>query len=130
MDGGFVTDNQSSEVPLSCATPFDHSELSRLMAAYASYVFVTNEEGVGARAMFRGRWQWRAVEKHLDTAPKWMVVVNERASGFVRYRLYGADQLATRCLAEVEIYFSYGHEQQQCFWYRELAAGGAMGYAA
>lgn len=105
------------------------AQLAELMGRYPCYAFVANAERTGAKAMFRGVWAWADVAKHLAAEPTMTVVADERASGFVRYRLYGKVDGVPGCLAEVELYFNRG-EGRTTFWCHTDAAAGAVRMAA
>lgn len=101
--------------------------LRRMMASYHSYAFVANEE-MGAKALFRGRWTWETVSKHLSASVTTVVISDERASGFVRYRLYGMLDGCPVCLAEIEVYLS--RQMRTTFWCGVNEASGNLALAA
>jgi hypothetical protein len=103
-------------------------QLVRMMEGYPCYAFVTNEECTGAKAMFRGRWTWEAVAAYLDVQPTAVVIDDERASGFQRYRLYASVDGCPTCLAEIEVYFA--REVRSRFWCRTGSDAGSLGLAA
>ncbi|MEB3196504.1 MAG: hypothetical protein VKP62_04800 [Candidatus Sericytochromatia bacterium] len=104
-------------------------ELARLMASYPCYAYVGNAERTGARALFRGRWRWEDVRAQLAQQPTTVVLDDERASGYTRYRLYAVGEGGPLCLAEVEIYFARG-EGRTTFWCEAGDAEGRLALAA
>ena len=100
--------------------------LAELMSSYPCYAFVANAECTAARALFRGRWNWSDVRNYLVGKVATIVVNDERASGFLRYRLYGWD---AGCLAEVEVYFARG-DGRTSFWCQTDEVAGQLGLAA
>ena len=102
--------------------------LARLMASYPCYAFVMNDECTGAKAMFRGRWTWEAVESYLNARPTTVVISDERASGFTRYRLYATSNGCPVCLAEIEVYFA--RQERTSFWCETGTQAGALSLAA
>jgi hypothetical protein len=59
-----------------------------------------------------------------------MIVVNdERASGFIRFRLYGMDEGCPVSVAEIEVYFARG-EGRTSFWCQMDEVAGALSLAA
>jgi hypothetical protein len=107
----------------------DSASLQELMANYPCYAFVPNEDQSGARALFRGRWRLDQVAPYLKGEVKTMIVNDERASGFKRFRLYGLQDDCPVCLAEIEIYFARG-DGRTSFWCQTEAETGALGLAA
>ena len=105
------------------------AQLADLLAQHPCYAYVLNAERTGARALFRGRWTWEAIEGQLDGVPSTVVVDDERPSGYVRYRLYGMAGGVPGCLAEIEVYFARG-EGRTSFWCEAGDAHGALGLAA
>jgi len=77
------------------------------------------------RELFRGQWAWEAVAEYLGGQPTRVVVDDERASGYMRYRLYGQVDGCPTCLAEIEVYLARGRQEKQ-FWCK----AGALGLAA
>lgn len=110
-------------VPALSADPFQ--QMVQLMAVYPCYAYVRDLDRPDARALFRGRWNWTTVSEHLAGEATRVVVDDERASGYMRYRLYGA----AGCLAEIEVYFSRG-DGRTSFWCAADAAGGRLALAA
>lgn len=103
--------------------------LSELLASHPCYAFVANTERDGARALFRGRWRWEDVAPYV-TAPVSTIVVNdERASGFMRFRLYGVIDGCPDCLGEIEVYFARG-DGRTSFWCETRELDGALRLAA
>jgi hypothetical protein len=85
------------------------------MAAYPCYAYVRNVDDADARALFRGRWSWETVSAHLAGDATLVVVDDERASGYTRFRLYGEVDGYPAGLAEIEVYFSRGN-YRTTFW--------------
>ena len=105
------------------------AQLADLMATYPCYAYVRNAERTGASAVFRGRWGWDAVAPHLASPVVAIVVDDERASGYMRFRLYGAADTLPGCLAEIEVYFARG-TGRTTFWCEAGEAQGLLGLAA
>lgn len=103
--------------------------LAQLMASYPCYAFVANHDQTAARALFRGRWTYEAVSTYMTGAPTTIVMNDERASGFMRFRLYTLQDDCPVCLAEIEIYFARG-EGRTSFWCQMDEQAGALGLAA
>lgn len=111
-------------------TPVEPIEqLAQLMAAYPCYAYVRDFDPAGARALFRGRWEWETVAEHLAGEPTTVVIDNERASGYTRFRLYGSVDGVPGCLAEIEVYFARG-DGRTSFWCAAGEAGGRLALAA
>lgn len=109
------------------ADPFQ--QLAELMAAYPCYAYLRDLEPAGVRALFRGRWGWDVVGAHMAGEATRVVIDDERASGFLRFRLYGHVDGLFGCLAEVEVYFARGAERTS-FWCAADATGGRLALAA
>lgn len=105
------------------------AQLAELMAKYPCYAYLRDLEPSGVRALFRGRWRWETVGEHLAGEPTEVVIDDERASGFMRFRLYGTVDDVFGCLAEIEVYFARG-EGRTSFWCAADAAGGRLALAA
>jgi hypothetical protein len=103
--------------------------LATLMATYPCYAYVGNADGTGARALFRGRWDWDVVSAHLPAEAHKAVVDDERASGYIRFRLYHLGEQGPACVAEVEVYFARG-AGRTTFWCEAGDARGALAMAA
>jgi hypothetical protein len=103
--------------------------LTTLMANYPCYAYVGNADRTGARALFRGRWDWEVVQEHLSADPSAVVIDDERASGFMRFRLYHTGENGPACIAEIEIYFSRG-SGRTTFWCEAGDAEGRLALAA
>jgi hypothetical protein len=114
-------------MPLLPTDPF--RQLAELMATYPCYAYVRDTDRADARALFRGRWRWEAVSEHLAGEATHVVVDDERASGYQRFRLYGTVDGVPGCLAEIEIYFSRGSGRTS-FWCAADDAGGRLALAA
>lgn len=117
----------SAELPGVTGAP--ETLLAQLMANYPCYAFVANDERTAPKALFRGRWTWEAVSTHLSDDIHMIVVNDERASGFIRFRLYGMDEGCPVSLAEIEVYFARG-EGRTSFWCQMDEVAGALSLAA
>ncbi|MDB5101986.1 MAG: hypothetical protein JWM80_6407 [Cyanobacteria bacterium RYN_339] len=104
-------------------------QLVKMMDGYPCYAFVVNEDCTGAKALFRGQWSWEAVAEYLGAQPTAVVMDDERASGYVRYRLYAQVDGCPSCLAEIEVYFARGRVEKQ-FWCKTAQRAGALSLAA
>lgn len=125
-----IHDRQSPPpMPADASSPVMLAWLTELMASYPCYVYVANRECGGAKALFRGRWEWLDVAAHVRQAPARVVLDDERASGFARFRLYGDDPEWPAALAEIEVYFNRGHLASS-FWCEAGGESGALGLAA
>lgn len=124
---------QSMTVELPIAQPRtlreQESLLAELMERYPCYAFVANEDQTAARALFRGRWTYEAVSRYLTSQPTMIMMNDERASGFMRFRLYGMDGDCPTCLAEIEVYFARG-EGRTSFWCQTDELAGTLALAA
>ncbi|MEB3329956.1 MAG: hypothetical protein VKQ33_12050 [Candidatus Sericytochromatia bacterium] len=103
--------------------------LAALMATYPCYAYVGKADGTGARALFRGRWDWDQVAAYLPAEPHKAVVDDERASGYLRCRLYHVGDLGPVCVAEIEVYLARGG-RRTTFWCEAEDARGALAMAA
>lgn len=103
--------------------------IATLMANYPCYAYVGNADGTGARALFRGRWDWDVVSAHLPAEAHKAVIDDERASGYTRFRLYHVGEDGPACIAEVEIYFARGAGRTS-FWCEAGEAHGALAMVA
>lgn len=125
--------SMQSAVELKLSQPRTLSEqvaqLAELMERYPCYAFVSNEEQTAARALFRGRWTYEAVSRYLTAEPTMVMMNDERASGFMRFRLYGMDNGCPTCLAEIEVYFARG-EGRTSFWCQTDEIAGTLTLAA
>ena len=102
--------------------------LADLMSHYSCYAFVSNEDQTEAKAVFRGRWTYEAVAAYFEAAPTTILINDERASGFMRFRLYTLSGDVPMCLAEIEIYFA--REGRTYFWCQTDETAGAYSLAA
>lgn len=118
------------ELPFQMPRSFRAQEamLAELMSHYSSYAYVANEDQTGAKAVFRGRWTWEAVAAQLESPATTIVINDERASGFMRFRLYTLSGDCPMCLAEIEIYFA--REGRTYFWCQSDETAGAYSLAA
>ena len=121
-----VSINVSLEMPQQ-ASP--ETMLNELMSNHPCYAYVANSERTAPKALFRGRWTWETVSAHLTETPTHIVMTDERASGFVRFRLYGTEEGFPVCIAEIEVYFARG-EGRTSFWCQMDEAAGALSLAA
>ncbi|MEB3285784.1 MAG: hypothetical protein VKN33_10905 [Candidatus Sericytochromatia bacterium] len=103
--------------------------LATLMANYPCYAYIGNVDHTGARALFRGRWDWDVVRQHLFGEPTAVIIDDERASGYMRFRLYQTGEGGPVCLAEIEVYFSRGSARKS-FWCEAGDAEGRLALAA
>lgn len=103
--------------------------LADLMAKHPCYAFVANAERTGARALFRGRWRWEDVQAYLTSPATTIVMNDERASGYLSFRLYSMADGYPDCLAEIEVYFARG-DGRTVFWCETRESDGALSLAA
>ena len=103
--------------------------LGRMMDGYPCYAFISNEDATAAKALFRGRWSWDTVAAYLNAQPTTVTVTDERASGFMRFRLYATQNALPVCLAEIEVYLARGRQEKQ-FWCKTAQRAGHLGLAA